>query len=424
MREGQEKSGKRLKISMFGGFSMRYNDIPLAFGRSYRSKYIQLFQLLLLNEANGIAKDVLLENLYGMQDGANTNNSLNNLIFRLRKHLMDLGFSTSDDIIIKNGRCCLVIEEEIELDVLEFQKLIGQARQETSNDKRTQVLVQAVELYQGELLPQISTELWVTVESLKCKRKLEDAVKELGTLYWEQRRFGDLRAMYGRVAQIYPFENWQEKEIECLAAMNRNQEAYQLYQNTVNMYVDELGVPPSGEYLKRFQSMGKKLSGQSENLRAIQEELREQKSQPGAYFCSYPSFIDSYRLMARLMERSGQSIYLMLCTLVDSKGIPLENQKTIPQKMNWLFEAMGHTMRRGDVYTKYSACQYLALLLGTNQEDCSIVSGRIDRKYQELSCGARREIRYYVTSLAFLPEQGNEKDIQKEFAKKFKKWKK
>ena len=57
-----------LKVAMFGGFSMNYNDVPLAFGRAYRLKYIQLFQLLLLNQAKGIAKDVLLENLYGMQD--------------------------------------------------------------------------------------------------------------------------------------------------------------------------------------------------------------------------------------------------------------------------------------------------------------------------------------------------------------------
>ena len=38
-----------LKVAMFGGFSMNYNDVPLAFGRAYRLKYIQLFQLLLLN---------------------------------------------------------------------------------------------------------------------------------------------------------------------------------------------------------------------------------------------------------------------------------------------------------------------------------------------------------------------------------------
>ncbi len=402
-----------LKVAMFGGFSMNYNDVPLAFGRAYRLKYIQLFQLLLLNQAKGIAKDVLLENLYGMQDGANRNNSLNNLIFRLRKHLLELGFAASDDIVLKNGRCFLVMEEEIEVDVLEFQRLVKQANQEKDTQKKADILFQAVELYQGELLPQISTELWVTVESLQCKRQLEEAVKVLGGLLQEDREFHRLRSLYGRLAQIYPLENWQEKEIECLMSMNQHQEACQLYQSTVDLYIEELGVPPTGEYLKRFQAMGKKLSGQSENIRAIQQELQEQKPFSGAYYCCYPSFIDSYRLMSRLMERNGQSVYLMLCTLVDAKGAPLNSHKMVAKKMEWLFEAMGRAMRSGDVYTKYSVCQYLALLLGTNQEDCSIVSSRIDQKYMELSGGGRREVQYYVTSLATIPDEPDKHNFRR-----------
>lgn len=414
--ETREK-GNVLKVSMFGGFSMNYNDVPLAFGRAYRLKYIQLFQLLLLNYAKGIAKDVLLENLYGMQDGSNRNNSLNNLIFRLRKHLLELGFSASDDIVLKSGRCFLVLEEKIEVDVLEFQRLLKQAEQEADPQEKARTLFQAVELYQGELLPQISTELWVTVESLQCKRQLEEAVDILGGLLKEERKFQQMRSLYGRLAQIYPLENWQEKEIECLMCMNQHQEACQLYQNTVDLYIEELGVPPTGEYLKRFQAMGKKLSGQSESLRAIQQELQEQKPFSGAYYCCYPSFIDSYRLMSRLMERNGQSIYLMLCTLVDAKGEPLNSPKIVSKKMEWLFEAMGRAMRSGDVYTKYSVCQYLALLLGTNQEDCSIVSSRIDQKYQELSGGGRREVQYYVTSLATIPGGQDKHNFRKNLEK-------
>ena len=123
------------------------------------------------------------------------------------------------------------MEEEIEVDVLEFQRLVKQANQEKDTQKKADILFQAVELYQGELLPQISTELWVTVESLQCKRQLEEAVKVLGGLLQEDREFHRLRSLYGRLAQIYPLENWQEKEIECLMSMNQHQEACQLYQS-------------------------------------------------------------------------------------------------------------------------------------------------------------------------------------------------
>lgn len=392
---------------------MKYGDIPIAFGRAYRSRYIQLFQILLLNQTNGIAKDMLLEHLYGMRESSNQNNSLNNLIFRLRKHLSGLGFPESDDIVIKNGRCWFASEEPIRLDVLEFRQCLEQAGKAKGDEKKWHLL-QAVELYQGELLPQISTELWVMTESIQLKRMFEAAIKELEGLLKPERKMRQLFQIYGKAAKIYPFENWQEKEIECLVLMNQSQEAYQLYKNTVKMYIDELGAPPASEYLNRFQDMGKRMFGHSEDLRAIQEDLQENQLDGGAYFCNYPSFVDSYRLMVRLMERSGQSIFLMLCTLVDSKGMPLGEQKNVSQKMGWLFQAMQKTMRRGDAFTKYSSCQYLALLLGTRQEDCSTISKRIDRKYQELSQGIRPEIRYYVTSLAMLPEKTGRCRFQKE----------
>ena len=415
MEAVDSKEEKIIKINMFGGFSIKYGDIPFTFGRAYRSRYIQLFQILLLNQANGIAKDVLLENLYGMREGANQNNSLNNLIFRLRKHLLALGCSQSDDIVIKNGRCWLISKEKICLDVLEFKKLLGMAEPAMGEEKE-KLLVQALALYQGELLPQISTEMWVMAESLELKQYFERAVNTLGKLWGNQKKYRQLLPVYTKAAQIYPFENWQEKEIECLVKLNLNQEAHQLYQNTVKLYVEEMGVPPSGEYLRRFQDMGRQLSRHSENLAAIQEELQEPLQDSGAYYCNYPSFIDSYRLMVRLMERSGQSIFLMHCTLVDSKGEPLDGQKVLSRKMEWLCEAIRRTMRRGDLFTKYSSCQYLALLLGTSREDCTAISGRIDRKYQQLSGGMRKEIRYYVTSLAEFPERPAKPGFQAELS--------
>lgn len=58
------------------------------------------------------------------------------------------------------------------------------------------------------------------------------AVKVLGGLLQEDREFHRLRSLYGRLAQIYPLENWQEKEIECLMSMNQHQEACQPFCNS------------------------------------------------------------------------------------------------------------------------------------------------------------------------------------------------
>ena len=59
-------------------------------------------------------------------------------------------------------------------------------------------------------------------------------------------------------------------------------------------------------------------------MNEIQEGLNQREKDDGAFFCSYLSFMEGYRYVQRVIERSGQSAYLLLCTMTDGKGVPLE----------------------------------------------------------------------------------------------------
>ncbi|WP_394925591.1 hypothetical protein [uncultured Robinsoniella sp.] len=61
--------------------------------------------------------------------------------------------------------------------------------------------------------------------------------------------------------------------------------------------------------------------------------------------------------------------------------------------------AIQRSLRRGDLYTRYSPCQFLLLLPGTNKENCSIISTRIDRNFKDEG-GGRNKINYYTASVA------------------------
>ena len=80
----------RLCVSMLGGFSMTYEEKPISFGKRSQSRFLQLFQQLILHQ-EGIAKDKLIEALYEWEDVSNKNNSLNTLIYRLRRQLVSAG---------------------------------------------------------------------------------------------------------------------------------------------------------------------------------------------------------------------------------------------------------------------------------------------------------------------------------------------
>lgn len=119
----------------------------------------------------------------------------------------------------------------------------------------------------------------------------------------------------------------------------------------------------------------------------------------GAFFCTIPGFRDVYRSVRRGMERSGQSVFLLVCTLTDNHGHPLESSKKLDEMSEGLFYAIKSSLRRGDSFTKYNSSQYLAMLMGTNEENCQIVIDRIMRSYGSLHKSWEQHLQCSVASL-------------------------
>lgn len=403
MGKGNEKI---LKICMFGGFTLDYDGKEIILGRNSTAKFVQLLQLVWIHGAKGIAKEQLMQLLYDRLNVTNLNNSLNNLLYRARKQMVQAGLPEGEYITNRDG---LYISEgniPLEIDTIEFERYIAEAENAADRKEKCRCYEKAVSLYRGELLPAISNETWVTLESLAYKRKFSECVEWLGNYMEEQKDYEAMYRLYSRAAEIYPFDDWQIYQIGSLLYKEDYKEAYRLYDKTVRMYSDEMGLPPSAQMLECYRKMGEKIKSCPNNLDEIQDELKEgheedETAAEGAFYCSYPSFIDTYRLLSRIMERSGQSVFLMLCTLVDYEGKIIQNQEKLKKRSEELREAIRLTLRRGDAYTRYSNSQYLILLSGTKQEECSIVYNRINKKLKELA-GVRAEISYNVTSLAEL----------------------
>lgn len=108
-------------------------------------------------------------------------------------------------------------------------------------------------------------------------------------------------------------------------------------------------------------------------MNEIQEGLNQREKDDGAFFCSYLSFMEGYRYVRRVIERSGQSAYLLLCTMTDGKGVPLEKGERLGKVAEELEQAIRNSLRRGDMFTRYSDNQFLMLLLGIRQEDCALL---------------------------------------------------
>jgi DNA-binding SARP family transcriptional activator len=402
MGEGEmTKLHNTLHVSMFGDFTLSYAGEEIILGRNTVTKFTQLLQIVWLHGDKGVSKQELIRDLYHSGELANPSNSLNNLIFQMRKQMVLAGLP-KEEYVIKRGKIYIPDERvPLDIDVVNFKRFCAEAEKETVPAVKNELYSRALELYRGELLQEYRTRTWVVSENVALRKMFEQAIRYVGSYAKEQEDYDAMFRAYERAAKIYPDNDWQAYQIEALIGKEEYCEAYKLYDRTVNFYSDKMGLPPSPRMLSNYRKMSRELTFPMQRLDEIKPVLQEEALTKGGYYCSYPGFIDVYRAFDRNMERTGFSIFLLLCTLVDYEGKPFRNKDKLQVVSEELQTVIGTSIRRGDIYTKYNASQYLVLLVGSNKEGCEVVAERIRNNFKD-RVGNKAGVRYHSVSLSDL----------------------
>lgn len=389
-----------LKVQMLGGLSLMYGEEPISFSRNTTTKAMKLLQILLYYGEKGISRNKLIENLYKAEELADAPNSLRVTSYRLKKMLVNMGLPEHNYIRISKGIYFWNGPMQTEVDVHQFCDLIQRAEGETDMEKQMQFLREACLLYKGELLPGSSEEEWVLIEGVQLKKMYSGALQQLCEYLWNKEEYEEILRLCEPACAMYPFDEWQAVRIDCFMAMNRYQEAMKEYESTAKLFFEELGISPSEKMIDQFKYMSERMSSTPQTIRGIKSRLREEEIEAGAFYMTLPSFRDSYRLVRRIMERNGQTVYLMLCSLVDSKGAPLEDADKLSAMSGKLMSAIKHCLRKGDSFTRYNPSQFLILLVGTNKENCGLIFERIERYFSREHKSWKKYLEFYITSLA------------------------
>lgn len=382
---------KNLILNMFGGYDLKYGEKALTLGRCTTAKSIQLLQLLLLYNEKGIEKEKLAQMLYDWKNVTDANNSLNSLIYRLKNQLVAAGLPKGEYIITRGGVCRWYSDIPVWVDAAEFERC-AEAAEKAEGEEKRRLLETAVKLYKGELLPRMAGELWVIVESVRLKKMYVSCVQTLGALMKEKQEYEHMCQLYKSAAEIYPFDEWQESQIDALRRMKRYEEAFRVYKETARLYREEFGTLPPQNIDELYRRMGGKPEPGEDDSGNIQTALCENGWKNGAYYCGYPAFTDMYRLMCRVIERSGQLICLMMCTLYYEASDYVIDSKT----ENCLKMAIEKSLRRGDICTRYSWNQYLMLVAVRDRANCELIFERIRLLYdafnENTECRVRCDI--------------------------------
>jgi len=407
----ETKKKTKIYVQMLGAFSITVEKLDL--GSNSKANFLKLTEIVLLRGMGGVSKRDLIDGIFGHKSLLDENNSLNNLLHQARTQLKKAGMPGRKIIDGKRGVYAPENNPDYEyiLDVQEFEDVCLKAKSEKKDDKKLYYYQKAFGIYGGELLPEFATDYWVILESVRLKRLYDDVVDFLGKHYKEAEDFEALFDLYDKANKIYPDNGWQIEMIDALILRKEYKTAYELYTKCAHYYQDELEVPIPDALRSCYERLSDNVRVVTDDIRQIQaniirkdEKLKSEMGtrKIGAYLCPFTSFIDVYHVLRRNLERRGSSIFMMLCTLVDYEGKPIQNQEKLNARAEILQQSLSEGLRKGDVYTKYSSSQYLILLIGTKREDCAIIYQRLSRRVKELA-GSRAEFRYRIVSLAEIP---------------------
>lgn len=372
-----------LQVKMLGEFQIFWAGKEVQLKSRAATKSMQILQLLLYHAPQVISSESLSKQIFEYDDLLNPNNNLKASISQLRRQLSTMGFPCEEFIKYqKNGykwSCPLPLE----VDVHQFEQFVRQGEQAIGQSEQIQAYSRAVDCYTGNFLPKLIGIDWAVQLSAYYGNLFAETVRKLAQLLNRRGLYEETLLLGEQAYQIQRTEEWQILRIECLMELGRWEEAKQVYKDTVSVLSKEFDLPPSEALLKQYQEISEKISNAYGTFDDMLQNVRENECASGAYFCAYPGFIDSCRVIARNMMRTGLSCFLMLCSIGDREGNPLQNEERLNRASIRLYHSIQTALRRGDFFTQYNKNQFLIFLVGTCKENCDLVAQRVESRFQE-----------------------------------------
>lgn len=395
-----------LDIKMLGTFSLSYEGKSVIPENSRENKVLFFLQYLIIQRGRGIPQEELIDVILGDDECTNPINTLKNIVYRARKLFHDAGLEEKKYIYNKSGVYGFAQTMPAVIDIEEFSKTSNAAQNAKNDEKALALSLKAIELYGGDFLPKSYSQIWVIPRAVTYQDMFFANINRAALLLLEKKDYAKMLAVTEKALSLYPFtEKFYILRITAFNEMGRIKEAISTYETACAILFDELGVSPSEELRNVYLKTTACLEEMALTVQDILKDIMETEESGGAYYCSYNMFANTCRFVSRHIERSGQSAFMMLCIFTDLEGSQLSSPALIKDAAKHFHKSSKTSLRRSDIYTRCSPSQFLVLLMGINQENCYIVSKRIQDSMQRFLNANHIKISSSIASVANLPEE-------------------
>ena len=392
----------KLIFLTLGRFEIRKDNTDAYTPSSRSTKPWDLFKFLLANKRTGMPPEIILENLYPNESYENPKNTLQNLVYRLRKLLSDENIFSdySCNILFTNGCYSLDFSDDICLDTDIFEQYIQKADlyKHESIQKTVDYYEKAIALYRGDYFPELLYEDWVIPKRNYYRRLYIQAVNELLGIYKQKKAFDDSIRVCEKAIQIEPYEeDFNITFMESLIGKGKISEARKHYGYITGLLYKQFGIKPTPEMQSIYHLLKNDTNRSKE--KSLNIEFDENENRNGAFYCDPNTFRSLFIIEKRRNERTNDSV------LPVSFSIDEGNNSVSSQSETVVFDEFRRflvkSLRKGDVVTTWKNSQLLVLLPKIDNKGIRVISDRIIKQFQ---CNENHsDIEIKVSVHPFLP---------------------
>ncbi len=373
----------KIQINMLGKFTLNYQGRVVSDTDNRSKKIWTLLGYLIANHSRKITHKMLTHLLW--QDAevtTDSENALKTLLHRTRAILDTLEYREEKLIIHRGSTFSWNNAVNFSLDIDNLEYFYAAASDEKNPlDVRMENYRQVLSLYNGRFLPKNCGEDWAIQLADHYHSLYLNAVHSIAELLLEKGKYDEVIHICLKSTNIDPCDELSHYSlIRSFNMTGQQNKAMEQYKYMMQLFYDKFGINPSEEITNLYREIVKEQHPAAPDLSVIKEKLTEQNAQKGAYFCDFSIFQNIYHIEARSAARSGLAVFLCLITIQEDK-LPANNS-SLAAAMARMAEAIGQSVRSGDVYARYSASQFIILLPAANYENCTAISSRIIKSFQ------------------------------------------
>lgn len=367
-----------LQIQVLGKFTLQYGEAVVSDEDDRSRKMWTVLAYLIYHREKVISQQELVDLCWGEDTrSSDPHNALKSVVHRIRSTLDKLQDGLGKDLLRRKSGCYTWNTDiPIRVDAEEFEALCHQA-EALEGEAQLETYQQALALYANDLLPKLSSELWLVPLVTYYHRLYLQATETCLLLLERQDRIQETILLARQAVRIEPYqEALYAHLIRALLKTGNQKGAIAVYEEMSELFFSNFGVMPSDALRALYREATRTVNNHALSMEDLREQLKEEQVAGGAMLCAYDFFRILYHAQARMMARTGSAVHLCLLSVAAKDGSELP-KRSLDRAMENLQEMIRQNLRKGDVASQCSVSQYVILLPRANYENSHMVANRL-----------------------------------------------